>query len=89
MNILKDYDDSITSTDLPADFFSNNCLNLVSLSHALYCISKISQQYQEIEFSNELYKRIDSNSKHELSRNVILLHKNLTHFIKTNKDSNE
>ena len=88
MNILKQYNDSITSTDLPADFFSSDDLNLINLSHALYSISKVSQQYQEVKFSNELYQRIDHNSRNELNKNVILLHKSLTHFIKTNKDSN-
>jgi len=88
MNILKNYDDSINSTDLPPSFFSNNSLNLVNLSQALYSISKVSQQYQEIEFSNELYQRIDADSKRELDRNIIELHKSLTHYIKTNKTSN-
>lgn len=63
-------------------------LTLIQLSKSLYQISLISQKHQEIEFNPEFVNQLDSNNKQTLSRELIFLHKVITHFILKNKDLN-
>ena len=69
-------------------FNNQDDLSLIQLSRSLYQISLLNQQLQEINFTPELLKGLNPSQKSNLLKEIINLHKDVTHFIVKNKDLN-
>ena len=95
MQQLQQYYDTLTdwlsqepeSRDM-SSFNSQDDLSLIQLSKSLYQISLLNQQLQEIDFTPELLKSLNSQQQSNLLQEIINLHKVVTHFIVKNKDLN-